>query len=56
MAHEAKLPQFITDLIAIDERSNKLQLKLIQARLHTFEPSKPVDSQPEEEASIDSDL
>jgi len=29
-AHEAKLPIFIDDLIKIDERSNKQQLKLIQ--------------------------
>jgi hypothetical protein len=44
LAHEAKLPSFIEDLIKIDERSNKQQLKLIQAKLHTFEPGKTMDA------------
>lgn len=42
-AHEAKLPIFIDDLIKIDERSNKQQLKLIQEKLHTFQLGKTID-------------
>ena len=44
LAHQAKLPQFIDDVIKNDKRSNKQQLKLIQARLHSFEPGKTMDS------------
>ena len=44
LAHEAKLPYFIDDLIRIDERSNKQQLKLIQSKLHSFEPGKTMEA------------
>ena len=44
LAREAKLPNFIEDMMKIDERSNKQQLKLIQGKLHTFEPGKPIDA------------
>jgi hypothetical protein len=57
LAHEANLPNFIDDLVKIDERSNKQQLKLIQAKLHAFQPGKTIAAEEfEDEDSVDSDL
>jgi hypothetical protein len=37
LAHEAKLPNFIDDMLKGDFRSNKQQLLLLQERLQTFQ-------------------
>lgn len=50
------MPQFIDDLIRIDARSNKQQLKLIQEKLQTFQPGKTIDSDYDEQDSLDSNL
>lgn len=56
LAHEAKLPHFIDDLLKMDFRSNKQQLLLLQEKLHTFQSGKTMDSEYYEEESMDSNL
>lgn len=56
LAHEAKLPNFVDDLIRIDLRSNKQQLYLIQQKLITFEKGKIMNSIEYEEESFNSNL
>lgn len=51
------MPHFIEDLIQIDERSNKQQLKLIQAKLHAFEVGKTMGADEfEDQESEEEDL
>lgn len=56
LAHEAKLPTFIDDLLKMDFRSNKQQLLLLQQKLHHFESGKTIDSEEYQDGSFDSNL
>lgn len=55
-AHDAKLPNFIDDLIVMDARSNKQQLKLIQAKLQIFQQGKTINLADYSQEEIDSNL
>lgn len=54
LAHQAKLPNFIDDLIKMDFRTNKQQLILLQQKLARFESGKIEEDY--EQKSFDSDL
>jgi hypothetical protein len=56
LAHEAKLPNFIDDLLKIDFRSNKQQLLLLQQKLVRFESGKTIEEDYDQEQSFDSNL
>lgn len=45
LAHDAKLPNFIDDLLNMDFRSNKQQLILLQEKLQVFQNGKTIDSE-----------
>lgn len=45
LAHDAKLPNFIDDLIRLDHNFNKQQLVLLQQKLLKFEPGKTISSE-----------
>ena len=44
LAHEAQLPSFIGDMLQVDRRVNKQQLKLIQSKLYAFQPGETLNS------------
>ena len=57
LAHEAKLPAFIEELIRLDGGYNKQQLKLILGKLHSFEPGTTMNSNEfDDDESMDSNL
>lgn len=56
LAHDAKLPNFIDDILDMDLRCNKHQLTLIQQKLKVFKNGETMDSEYYENESIDSNL
>lgn len=56
LAHEAKLPHFIEDLLAMDFRCNRQQLLLLQEKLQAFQSGNTLEDEYFQDQSIDSDL